>query len=436
MELGQSRWSHLVWAVARELLVELRPVAGPVLLLLLTTLGLLSGATLPASLTGLKSVGPYFLLVTATVIAVWFNRGAAFIAAASLLGAYTTWNLLLEGDVGSPVARAVFLMTATLVPLNILLAVTVAQPGFFHRQNYRWLIIAMGEILLVVWLASAGHSLISGSGWLGVFDHWLLRSPPTPLPARLLIAVAFTLALMRGWPKPPARTPLPLDLAMVSVLIAFFVACEWAQAPGAYSAYMAAAGAILLLALLQESHRLAFRDELTGLPGRRALEERMRGLGPVYVLATVDVDHFKQFNDTHGHDTGDQVLRLVAARLAEVDGGGTAYRYGGEEFVVLFPDQRLEQAMPHLEEVRKSIEGYRMTVRAPDRPRDRKAGAALRGEQPVETMVEKSLSVTVSIGVSAATGKRDADETPAMVLKSSDEALYRAKGAGRNRVSQ
>ena len=92
--------------------------------------------------------------------------------------------------------------------------------------------------------------------------------------------------------------------------------------------------------------------------------------------------------------------------------------------------------MPHLEEVRKSIEGYRMAVRAPDRPRDRKAGAALRGEQSVETMVEKSLSVTVSIGVSAATGKRDADETPAMVLKSSDEALYRAKGAGRNRVSQ
>lgn len=421
-----------MWAVARELIAELRPVAGPVLLLLVTTLGLLSGVALPASLAGLRSAGPYFLLLTATVIAVWFNRGAAFIAAATLLGAYATWNLVLEGHAASPAGRAVFLVMAMLVPINLLLAVTVAQQGFFHRQNYRWLIIAMAEILLVVWLASAGQSLVSGAGWLTLFDHWLLRSPPTPLPARLLIALAFTLALMRGWPKPPARTPLPLDLAMVSVLVAFFVACEWAQAPGAFSAYMAAAGAMLLLALLQESHRLAFRDELTGLPGRRALEERMRGLGPVFTLATVDVDHFKQFNDTHGHDTGDQVLRLVAARLAEVEGGGTAYRQGGEEFVVVFPELRLEAALPHLEHVRRSIESYRMAVRAPDRPRNRKAGAALRGEQPVE----KTLSVTVSIGVAAAAGKRDQLETPDMVLKAADEALYRAKGAGRNRVSR
>jgi hypothetical protein len=72
--------------------------------------------------------------------------------------------------------------------------------------------------------------------------------------------------------------------------------------------------------------------------------------------------------------------------------------------------------MPHLENVRKSIEGYRMAVRAPDRPRNRKAGAALRGEQPVE----KTLSVTVSIGVSEATGNRDAGETPAMVLRAAD----------------
>jgi diguanylate cyclase (GGDEF)-like protein len=431
MEIGQRGKSHLIRAVARELIAELRPVAGPVLLLLMTTLGLLSGASLPASLAGLKSVGPYFLLVTATVIAVWFNRGTAFIAAASLLGAYATWNLVLEGHAASPAGRAVFLVMAMLVPLNLLLAVTVAQQGFFHRQNYRWLIIAVGEVLLVVWLASAGQLLVSGAGWLTLFDHWLLRSPPTPLPARLLMVLAFTLALMRGWPRPPARSPLPLDLAMVSVLVAFFVACEWAQAPGAFSAYMAVAGAMLLLALLQESHRLAFRDELTGLPGRRALGERMRGLGPVYALATVDVDHFKQFNDTHGHDTGDQVLRLVAARLAEVEGGGTAYRYGGEEFVVVFPELGLEAALPHLEHARRSIESYRMAVRAPDRPRDRKAGAALRGEQTVE----KNLSVTVSIGVAAATGRRGEPETPAMVLKTADEALYRAKGAGRNRVS-
>ena len=72
----------------------------------------------------------------------------------------------------------------------------------------------------------------------------------------------------------------------------------------------------------------------------------MAGLGPRYVLAMADVDHFKSFNDTHGHDTGDQVLKLVAARLAQVKGGGRAFRYGGEEFTVLFPDRTLDEALP------------------------------------------------------------------------------------------
>src|SRR4029077_7164107 len=136
-----------------------------------------------------------------------------------------------------------------------------------------------------------------------------------------------------------------------------------ARLPNVYAAFMAASGAILIAALLQESHRLAFRDELTGLPGRRALDERLRSLqGRRYTVAMVDVDHFKKFNDTHGHDTGDQVLKLVGARLGAIDGGGKAFRYGGEEFAVLFPDRKIEEALPHLETLRKSIEDYRMSV--------------------------------------------------------------------------
>jgi PleD family two-component response regulator len=141
----------------------------------------------------------------------------------------------------------------------------------------------------------------------------------------------------------------------------------------------------------------------------------------------VDVDHFKQFNDTHGHDIGDQVLRLVAGRLAEVE-GGIAYRYGGEEFCVLFPGVRMREAERALEAIRGSIERYRMAVRAPDRPKRAEEGAKRRGER----VPEQVLSVTVSIGVA-----RPVDgQPPREVLKAADEALYRAKRAGRNRVSR
>lgn len=91
---------------------------------------------------------------------------------------------------------------------------------------------------------------------------------------------------------------------------------------------------MIAAAASHEAYQMAFRDELTGLPGRRALNERMQRLGRNYVIAMTDVDHFKKFNDTHGHDVGDQVLRLVASRLSKVTGGGRAHRYGGEEFAL------------------------------------------------------------------------------------------------------
>ena len=172
---------------------------------------------------------------------------------------------------------------------------------------------------------------------------------------------------------------------------------------------------------------MAFRDELTGLPGRRALDERLKATGRSYAVAMVDVDHFKKFNDTHGHDVGDQVLKLVASRLAGVGGGGIAFRYGGEEFTILFPGKDADEALPHLEQLRADIAGYRMALRAPDRPRRTRSGKRRRGASGGT----KSLSVTVSIGVAARTPRHD---EPEAVIKAADRALYRAKRGGRNRV--
>ena len=186
----------------------------------------------------------------------------------------------------------------------------------------------------MAWIAAAGNSAVSGTAWHGLLNHALLRSPPTPWIGRTLLAAALIAAVARAWPK-PGESAKALDVGMAGTLIALFIACEWSRSPGVFGAFMAASGAILLVAVLQESHRMAFRDELTGLPGRRALQERMAGLGPAYAIAMADVDHFKNFNDTHGHDGGDQVLKLVAARLAKIEGGGVAFRYGGEEFTVL-----------------------------------------------------------------------------------------------------
>ncbi|AUF98281.1 GGDEF domain-containing protein [Pseudomonas sp. S07E 245] len=184
---------------------------------------------------------------------------------------------------------------------------------------------------------------------------------------------------------------------------------------------------MIAAAVAHEAYQMAFRDELTGLPGRRALNERMQRLGRNYVIAMTDVDHFKKFNDTHGHDVGDQVLRLVASRLSKVTGGGRAYRYGGEEFALVFAGKTAEECLPHLEAVREMIANYAIQLRDQNsRPQDDSAGRQRRSGSASATV-----SVTISIGVA----ERLIDHrNPEAVLKSADEALYSAKAAGRNCV--
>ena len=189
------------------------------------------------------------------------------------------------------------------------------------------------------------------------------------------------------------------------------------------------------------SARLSRRTH--ALPSRRAFHDALLRLQPPYSIAMVDIDHFKRCNDTYGHDTGDQVLRMVASRLARVSGGGQAYRCGGEEFAILFPGKSTADIMEHLEKLRAEIEASslrlrgperRQEARGPDRRNQRARGRVQTGDairQLARTTPSDELSVTASIGVASSRGGNPAAEE---VIQAADRALYRAKGAGRNRV--
>ncbi|MBH3423158.1 sensor domain-containing diguanylate cyclase [Pseudomonas gessardii] len=224
------------------------------------------------------------------------------------------------------------------------------------------------------------------------------------------------------------REPRPLHAAqLVGLLGIFWMLPQTFILPFTLNIMCSQVMLMIAAGVSHEAYQMAFRDELTGLPGRRALNERMQRLGRNYVLAMSDVDHFKRFNDTHGHDVGDQVLRLVASKLSKVGGGGRAYRYGGEEFAVVFAGKTLDECLPHLEAIREIIANYHIKLRNPDsRPQDDQQGRQRRSGTGAS-----SVSVTVSIGVA----ERQAEQrTPEEVLKSADQALYNAKGAGRNCV--
>ncbi|HEM47567.1 MAG TPA: GGDEF domain-containing protein, partial [Alphaproteobacteria bacterium] len=218
----------------------------------------------------------------------------------------------------------------------------------------------------------------------------------------------------------------PLESGALGALLASGMALHFTGDAQATSTFFTAAALILLVAAIQDGYRLAFVDELTGLPGRRALTMETMKLGSRYAVAMLDVDHFKKFNDTFGHDVGDQVLRMVASRMDRVNGGGKPFRFGGEEFTMLFPGKTREEAIPHLDALRQSIQESGFTVRSRNRPRKKP-------DRPRKTHPPgRKVAVTISIGVAE---RSDDHATPDAVIKAADQALYRAKKAGRNRVS-
>jgi diguanylate cyclase (GGDEF)-like protein len=192
-------------------------------------------------------------------------------------------------------------------------------------------------------------------------------------------------------------------------------------------------GLMVALAIILDSHDMAYRDELTGLPSRRALNQALLNLGRNYTIAMLDIDHFKKFNDTHGHATGDEVLKMVASKIARIGGGGKAFRYGGEEFTIVFSNRSSEQAEAHLESLRKAIEGYRMLVRQDKRGSTKTAGRQARVRHGNNDPGHKPLSVTISIGYAPRVSD---SRNPESVVKAADLALYRAKKQGRNCISQ
>ncbi len=151
------------------------------------------GRPLPPTLAGLRTAGPYILLIAALALAWWFNRGRSFVIAASLLAGFGAYELFQH-------SVAVYTALVVLVPLNALAVMLAPERGARYRAAYRWLLLLGAEALLVAWVGAAGKSAISGTSWLALLDQWWLRSPPTPFLGRLAFAAAFAAATWRAWP--------------------------------------------------------------------------------------------------------------------------------------------------------------------------------------------------------------------------------------------
>ncbi|MBI3529983.1 MAG: GGDEF domain-containing protein [Betaproteobacteria bacterium] len=386
---------------------------------------LLAGhATLPDYLSGLKIHGPYLVLTSGLLLSLAFRRGRAFFVLLSFTLAYFAFVFFLERENAGLMSRTVYAAICVFVPLNIAIFTLLRERGALNVPGLRRLSLPLIEVGAVAAMVLADASEFTDVLYQPIIEHASLTGIQIPqwgiACTVAAVIIAATCAVLRG---------SVIDAAFAAAAASFALACNSLPWPGLFLWFCTIAGVIVAAAVVQDSHRMAFYDELTGLPGRRALNERLGSLDRSFTLAMVDIDHFKAFNDTWGHDVGDQVLKLVAAQLQRVGGGGTAYRYGGEEFTIVFPGRRAISVMQHLESLRKKIESYKLMLRENGRPRRPRSGKAM----PTASGANKWISVTISTGVAE---RGDRLDVPEVVLAAADKALYRAKTDGRNRVSR
>ncbi len=387
---------------ARELAGRFLTV--PLALLAAALLAFWQRGTLPPAAPGMLAMASFILAAVGMALSAGFNRSRVFVVLL-LLGLAET-ALALPAPAGFDARlyeAAVFYFAAVLLPLNILVFSLLREKGLFTPAGRTRLALVAGQILLAAVLVASQDREVAA--FIARDSLALKGTTALPRTAVALIAAGTAVLALKQF-----RRSAPVEGAFFYTLPAVAAAFHFRE-PAALPLFFAAAAAMLTVAAIEDSYSIAYRDELTGLPSRRALQEELARLGDKYTIAMVDIDHFKQLNDKYGHDVGDDALRLVAALVMEVPGGGRSFRYGGEEFAVVFPGVGLEEALPCLEEVRQRIAARAFVVRG--------------------TKAAKRVAVAVSIGAAEGGGRQG---PPEQTLKRADEALYRAKEQGRNRV--
>ncbi|QQZ63316.1 diguanylate cyclase [Paenibacillus sonchi] len=366
---------------------------------------------------------PYAIFFVGAVLSWKFNRSREFYILLILALCIASMAYLPEISGTALRSGDVYSIICMVIPLNIALFSFFKERGIISLWGGLRMALILGQCLFLFWQMESGER-----EWLHLFNKEvvpvdLYAVTPIPQLSVITFVIAFAILLVRAIVYRSSSQ----EISFISVLLAIFYVLHQNNNPLLYSIIFAASGIVFIISIIQDSYSMAFSDELTGLPSRRALKQDMMKLGFNYTIAMLDIDFFKKFNDTYGHDTGDEVLRLVASNIKEVTGGGRAFRYGGEEFTILFPGKTISDVLPHLEELREKISKQAFTIRAKGRSKNKSS------KRSSSTRTSKQIYITVSIGVSQKNEKYKTTET---VMKSADTALYRAKKKGRNCVSK
>jgi len=371
---------------------------------------------------------PNILFLLVIILSHFFKQGRSGFAALLMLVAYNVIQQRLQTPlaIGSTLFEYYFLVL--LLPANLVLLLFLPERSLFSFKalSYHAFFILQGAVFY--WFIQP-EQLPLVSDLLTAMEPWILVfGDVSVLPnilLGLLICAVLTAAILMLF------RDVSSDQAFLSALLACTLTVVEFEQQWISASMFTMSAVVLLLSILKRSHEQAFIDELTRIPGRRALNIELTQLSGKYSIAMLDIDRFKKFNDTYGHDIGDSVLKMVASQLATVKGRGKVYRYGGEEFTILFKGKSASNCVAYLEEVRALIADYPFQIRQPIERRESQEEESKNTDSCQVEVIEKTVKVTISIGIAQG---RSSTTTPDEVIVEADKLLYKAKESGRNRV--
>lgn len=364
---------------------------------------------------------PFILLAVGLGLSWAFHHSREF----NLLLLFIVIYLALDKLIWHPIIKAdhqlAYLLIVTLIPLNFLYNYFSRERGISSQYGIRRILFLAAQIFLIYWLLKNPLAEVTTYLNYSYYDFYIFEYTHISQPLLLLIAISTIIFIFRLLRKTEV-----LISGLTASFIAMMTAVQLSQHPQVATIFIILAELIIIISITFNAYFLAYLDELTNLPSRRALMQSISTLGRRYTIAMVDVDHFKKFNDKYGHDVGDQVLKKLANNLRLVR-GGKAFRYGGEEFTILFPNKDIDEARLICETLCKNVENDPFLLRDKSRPKDIK-----NHKDDVKNGKAIALTVTISIGLA-----ERSDECPKanQVIKRADKALYKAKSNGRNQVS-
>jgi len=356
----------------------------------------------------------YIFAFFAMVLSVWFQHSRVFYAVCVLL--FSIAVLSSPGKLNSVAFRNGI---SFFIPIIFIILATVEERGITSRHG---LIKGLVFIVMIVFIVIDAGNINPLFARLKPVEFTYMNAEKVqgiPVISVFLFLICLCVLLTRY-----LILSSNMDIAFTGAALGCFIILHFVHFPGILSLFSSAVFLIFIIALFEASYSLAYHDALTGLLSRRAMEQEFLRIGHRYTLAIVDVDHFKKVNDRFGHQVGDEVLRMVASCLQKYARGGKVFRYGGEEFVIIFPRKSITETLPVLERIRNAVQKRPFVIRSPDRPKKKPKGKLPPGSS-------EKIRITVSIGVAEKTDKMR-NRTDTEIIQMADKAVYQAKANGRN----